>query len=134
MQDHSPSPCRLPKTALLLIAHGSRQPKANADLYHVVDELRRRATYAIVEASFLEMAEPTGEQGAARCLEQGAEEIILLPYFLSAGVHVQCDLTALCRSLATQFPHVQFRLAQPLGRHPLLLEVVAERAREAERA
>src|SRR5262249_16303823 len=55
-----PGPPR-PKTALVLIAHGSRQDEANADLYYVVEELRRRGTYPIVEASFLELAEPTGE-------------------------------------------------------------------------
>ena len=34
--------------------------------------------------------------------------------------------------LAAEFPDVAFRLAEPLGRHPLLLEVVTQRAREAE--
>jgi sirohydrochlorin ferrochelatase len=121
-----------PPTALLLIAHGSRQEAANADLYYVVDALRRRGPYPVVEASFLELAEPTGEQAGARCVEQGAERVILLPYFLSAGVHVQRDLTALCRALADRFPRVDFRLAAPLGRHPLLLDVVADRARQAD--
>ena len=121
-----------PKTALVLIAHGSRQPEANADLIHVATELRRRGTYPIVEASFLELAEPTADQAGARCVGQGAERVILVPYFLSAGVHVQRDLTEIRRRLAERFPGVDFRLAQPLGRHPLLLDIVAERAREAD--
>jgi sirohydrochlorin ferrochelatase len=121
-----------PKTALLLIAHGSRHAEANRDLYYLVDEMRRRGPYPIVEASFLELAEPTGEQAGARCVELGAERVIFLPYFLSAGVHVQRDLTRLCRNLADRFPRVDFRLAEPLGRHPLLVEVVADRARQAD--
>ena len=52
------------QTALLLIAHGSRQPEANADLHHVVEGLVRRG-HALVEASFLELAEPNIEQGGA---------------------------------------------------------------------
>jgi sirohydrochlorin ferrochelatase len=122
----------LPKTALQLIAHGSRQEEANADLYYLVTRLREQGRYGIVEASFLELAGLNIEQGGARCVEQGAEQVILLPYFLSAGVHVRRDLTEACRRLAEQFPRVRFRLAEPLGRHPLLLEVVVERAREAE--
>ena len=57
--------------------------------------------------------------------------MVLLPYFLSAGIHVRRDLTGFRDRLAGRFPDVEFRLAEPLGRHPLLLEVVAERAAEA---
>ncbi len=122
------------RTALLLIAHGSRQDEANADLHRVVGEMTRRGRYAIVEASYLELAEPTVPQGAAACVARGARRVILLPYFLSAGVHVRRDLAALREQLAAEHAGVEFRLAEPLGPHPLLLEVVAERAREAEGA
>jgi len=119
------------KIALLLIAHGSRQDEANADLHDVVGEMRQRGDYAVVEGAFLELAKPTIEEASARCIAQGAGGVILLPYFLSAGVHVRKDLTAICRKLAKNYPHVEFRLAEPLGPHPLLLEIVAQRAREA---
>jgi sirohydrochlorin ferrochelatase len=118
---------------VLLIAHGSRHTEANADLEYVAAELRRRGRYGIVVASFLELAEPGIEAGGVHCVEHGAERVILLPYFLSAGVHVRRDLTEACRRLAERFPHVQFRLAEPLGRHLGLLDVVADRATEAER-
>jgi sirohydrochlorin ferrochelatase len=120
------------RNALLLIAHGSREPEANADLHVAVAELRRRGAFAVVEAAFLELAEPDIDAGAAACVAQGAECVVLLPYFLSAGVHVRRDLTAARDRLAARHPRVGFRLAEPLGPHPLLLEVVAERAREAE--
>ncbi len=118
------------KTALLLIAHGSRQEAANADLLHVAADLRERG-WPIVVASFLELAEPGIENGGVHCVEQGAERVILVPYFLSAGVHVRRDLSEARAKLAERFPAVEFRLAEPLGRHPLLLDVVAERVREA---
>ena len=120
-------------TALLLIAHGSRHDEANADLHWLVEELRHRQHYAVVEACFLELAEPDIDQSGSRCVDQGAERVILLPWFLSAGVHVRRDLTAARQRLGERFPRVEFRLAEPLGRHPLLLEVVAERAAEADR-
>ena len=122
---------RIVKTALLLIAHGSRQEEANADLHHVAAGLRTRGR-AIVEASFLELAEPNIAEAGTRCVAQGAERVILVPYFLSAGVHVRRDLSAARAQLAERFPAVEFRLAEPLGRHPLLVDAVAERAREAE--
>jgi sirohydrochlorin ferrochelatase len=54
-----------------------------------------------------------------------------LPYFLSPGVHVVEDLTAARQKLSERFPAVRFALAEPLGRHPLLVDVVEERAGEA---
>src|SRR5919201_64873 len=123
-------PREIVKTAFLVIAHGSRQAEANADLYHVVDGLRQRG-HAVVEAAFLELAEPDIAEAGRRCVAQGAAVVVLVPYFLSAGVHVRRDLTEARAQLASRFPAVDFRLAEPLGRHPLLLEVVAERAREA---
>ncbi|HEY7156619.1 MAG TPA: CbiX/SirB N-terminal domain-containing protein [Gemmataceae bacterium] len=119
------------KTALLLIAHGSRQEEANADLHHVAAGLRARGR-EIVEASFLELAEPNIAEAGARCVAQGAERVILVPYFLSAGVHVRRDLSAARARLAERFPAIEFCLAEPLGRHPLLLDVVIERTREVE--
>ena len=120
-------------TALLLIAHGSREPEANADLHHVVEALRGRKAFALVEACFLELAEPDIDAGAARCVAHGAGRVLLVPYFLSAGVHVRRDLTQAHSRLSERFPRVEFCLADPLGRHPLLVDVVVDRAREAER-
>lgn len=120
-------------TAILLIAHGSRQAEANADLHHLVAELRRRGTYAIVEPAFLELAEPTIAEAGRRCVEAGADRVILLPYFLSSGIHVQQHLQEHAQRLSEQFPQVGFQVGEPLGPHPLLLEIVAQRAREVEK-
>jgi sirohydrochlorin ferrochelatase len=119
------------KTALLLIAHGSRQEEANADLHDIVAEMRKRGEYDVVEGAFLEMAEPTIEEAGGRCVAQGARKVVLLPYFLSAGVHVRQDLAGIREKLAETFVGIEFRLAEPLGPHPLLVEIVVERARQA---
>src|SRR4051812_20034731 len=119
------------ETALLLIAHGSREPDANDDLHYVVTAMRQQGTFAIIEASFLEFARPTIGEGGQRCIEQGAECVVMLPYFLSAGVHVLRDLASARGELATRFAGIEFRLAEPLGRHPRILEIVAARAQAA---
>ena len=118
--------------ALLLIAHGSRRPEANADLTHLAGALRDRGRYDCVQVSYLELADPTIQAGGTACVEAGADEVILLPYFLSPGVHVREDLTDARDELAAKYPGTTFKLAEHLGRHPLLLEVVEQRARDAE--
>jgi sirohydrochlorin ferrochelatase len=115
-------------TALLLIAHGSRRAEANADLEFIAGEVRSRESFAIVQVSYLELAEPTIERGGELCVEQGADTVVMLPYFLSPGVHVVEDLGTARDHLSARFPNVTFRLAEPLGRHPKLVEIVLERS------
>ena len=118
-------------TALLLIAHGSRHAAANADTIALAAELERR--YPVAVAAFLELAEPDIDAGGALCIARGATRVILLPHFLSAGVHVQRDLSAARDRLAERFPAVEFLLAEPLGVHPLLVDVLVVRADAAEK-
>lgn len=119
-------------TAVLLIAHGSRREEANRDLLALADRLRADGEHAIVEASFLELAGPDIATGAARCVASGAQRVLMVPYFLSAGAHVEEDLQRAREELAARFPQVAFRLAKALGPHPLLDELVRERARETD--
>lgn len=118
-------------TALLLIAHGSRRDEANADLEALAEALRRRGPYSLVECCYLELAQPDIEAGGGRCVAQGARRVVMVPYFLSAGVHVTNDLEEARRLLQAKHPGIEFRLAEPIGRHPLMVEIIAERAREA---
>jgi sirohydrochlorin ferrochelatase len=118
-------------TAVLLIAHGSRREEANADLVRLAEMLRYRGEYAIVEPSYLEIAEPTIPQGAATCVAAGARCVLMLPFFLSAGSHVVDDLERHRRELAAAHPGVEFRLCPPLGLHPLMLDIIRDRLGES---
>jgi sirohydrochlorin ferrochelatase len=80
-------------------------------------------------ASFLELAEPDIDGGAAECVRLGARRIIMLPHFLAPGLHVRRDLAAARDRLANQHPQVEVILAEPIGRHPLMLQILLDRAR-----
>jgi sirohydrochlorin ferrochelatase len=121
----------MPQPALLLIAHGSRRPEANADLDLLAADLRARGGYLIVQPSYLELCEPGIVAGGETCVAAGAATVVMLPYFLSPGRHVVEDLAAARDELGRRHPAVRFVLADPLGRHPLMQQVVAERAQEA---
>lgn len=115
-------------TALLLIAHGSRRPEANAELVTIAETLRARGAWCLVQPSYLELAEPCIAAGGESCVASGAEKVVMLPYFLSPGRHVVEDLAAARDSLQERFPAVSFVLAEALGRHPLILDALTERA------
>ena len=121
-------------TAILLIAHGSRQAAANDDLVQLAGRLSRTTAYPIVEPCFLELADPTIPEGGSRCVLRGAKRVLMLPYFLSAGVHLERDLRAARDELASRFPGVDFRLGISLGPHPLLDELVITRIHDLDLA
>ncbi len=116
--------------AALLIAHGSRRAEANADLYQLAERIAATGEYGIVEVGFLELTEPDILAGGRACVARGAQSVRMLPYFLSAGVHVTDDLTAARTVLAAEFGTVEFTLCPPLGLHPLMTQIVLERLRE----
>jgi len=119
-------------TAVLLIAHGSRHAAANEDLHQLVARILAKGDYPIVEAAFLELAEPDIPKAGDRCVEKGASRVLMIPYFLSEGVHLTRDLIAARNDLQKRHPSVAFHLEKPLGPDPLLDQLVEERIKQAE--
>lgn len=120
----------LGRSAVLLIAHGSRRPEANADLVRLATLLAKDPEFDIIETSYLELASPDIPAGGRECVKQGATTVRMLPYFLSAGAHVVEDLEAHRAELSREFPQVRFELCPHLGLHPLMVEIVRQRLRE----
>lgn len=115
-------------TALLVIAHGSRSEEANDDTRHLAEALRGAGPFRWVVPAFLELAEPDIDGGAAECVRLGASRIIMLPHFLAPGLHVRHDLAEARDRLARRYPGVDVLLAEPVGRHPLLVDILKDRA------
>ena len=116
-----------PTAAVLLIAHGSRHAPANDDLRRMAAAVAEGGSHPIVEPAFLELADPDIAAAGARCVGRGASRVLMIPYFLAAGVHLLRDLTAARDALTAAHPGVEFRLGPPLGPDPLLERLVAER-------
>jgi len=114
-------------TAVLLLAHGSPVPAANADLHEQVAQVRRQTGYEIVEPAFLEGASPSIPEGIDACVAQGADAVLVIPYFLLPGRHVVRDLPEFVQEAKVRHPHVQFVLGESLSGHQRLSDIVLER-------
>ena len=111
---------------LLLVAHGSRRAASNDEVRKIVDILRDRAgdRFGAVEAGFLELAEPLIPDGIECLIRQGAKEVIVLPYFLSAGRHVAQDIPAEVAPKQEQYPDIDIRIAPYLGSAEGIVELL----------
>ena len=115
------------KTAILLMAHGSRIPEANVAVHEIAGMVKKMSGYDIVEVSFREQHAPNIQKGIDACVAQGAERILLIPYFLYMGAHVLEDLPAELEEARQRYPQVDMAMGRHLGVHQKLAEIVVER-------
>ncbi|MBI1422021.1 MAG: cobalamin biosynthesis protein CbiX [Gammaproteobacteria bacterium] len=114
--------------ALLVVAHGSRRSVSNDEVRQLTNELRVAAgqEFAKVECAFLELAEPSIPDGISCCVSEGATEVVILPYFLSAGRHVAKDIPEIVASARDEHPGVTLRIAPYLGQAKALVASMLE--------
>lgn len=118
------------KTAILLMAHGSRIAEANDAVREIAALVKKMTDYDIVEVSFREQHQPGIQKGIDACVAKGAERIMLVPYFLYLGAHVLEDLPEEMAEAKGRHPGVEFVMGKHLGVHRKLAEVVVERIAE----
>ena len=118
------------KTGVVVFGHGSSVPSANAAVERVASESARAGGFALCETAFLDVA-PTLRDATIRLIAQGAQEILVVPYFLTLGIHLQRDLPRMVDELEREFPGLAMRVTPPLDGHPALHAIVVDRAREA---
>ncbi|MEK7990732.1 MAG: CbiX/SirB N-terminal domain-containing protein [Thiotrichaceae bacterium] len=104
-------------TSLLIAAHGSRRSKSNLEVQQLTQTIREKAggKYLSISHAFLELAQPSIGEGIDECVRLGAEQILLLPYFLSAGRHVQQDIPEEVAAKQAQYPQVKIHITAYLG-------------------
>ncbi|MCG0283904.1 sirohydrochlorin chelatase [Streptomyces sp. PSAA01] len=116
---------------LLIIAHGSRDPRHAA----TVDALRARVRSLRpglrVEAAFLEFNAPRVPQVLARLAAEDATEVIALPLLLTRAFHAKTDIPAVLREATARHPYLSVRQAEVLGPSPLLVDALERRLHEA---
>ena len=118
------------RTAILLMAHGSRISEANDAVREIAALVKKMTEFEIVEVSFRELRLPDIQQGVDNCVAQGAKRIMLVPYFLYLGAHVQQDLPEELAQARERHPGIEMVFGKHLGVHNKLAEVVVERIAE----
>jgi sirohydrochlorin ferrochelatase len=118
---------------IIIVDHGSRSAQSNRLLHELVIRFGERfaAHYPIVEPAHMELAEPTIGKAYERCVQRGAEDIIVCPFFLGPGKHFEIDIPRLAAEAAAQFPHTTHRIARPLGIDDLMLDLLDKRIVES---
>jgi len=117
-------------TGFIVFAHGSRIESANHAVREVVSKMAASGDHA-VEAAFLELGAPDLTAATALLIARGAQRIVIIPYFLTLGTHMQRDLPRLAQDASRAHGNIEMRITAPLDGHPALVEALLHRAAEA---
>lgn len=116
--------------AIILFAHGARDPRWATPFEAVAERLRSDRPGVAVRLAFLELMTPDLPAAAAELIAAGCRRIEVVPLFLGTGGHVRKDLPALLDALRGVHPQIGFALHPAVGDAP---EVIAAMAAAAAR-
>lgn len=127
----APDPAAQSPTVVLLVAHGSRNPRAAEEheqlCLSVTDAVADAPDPVPVRPAYLEITSPSIPEAIDQAVADGATEVRLLPHFLSSGNHVLVDLPAAVAAARERHPGVRIELRQHLGADPALVDLLAEK-------
>jgi len=116
---------------IVVFAHGSRIESANEAVRKAAAELARLGGYQHVEPAFLELGRPDLEGAVLALADRGVNTILIIPYFLTLGLHLERDLPRIAKEIANKYKGLQIQVAPPLDGHPALVQVLLDRAKNA---
>jgi sirohydrochlorin cobaltochelatase len=117
------------ETMLLVVGRGTTDPDANAELAKVARLLEEGRGFAGVEYGFISLASPGVPAALEKCRRLDARRIVVVPYFLFAGV-LPDRVVAQTQEFAAEHPEIDVRNAGLLGATTELAELVLERYTE----
>jgi sirohydrochlorin cobaltochelatase len=110
--------------ALLIVGHGSRDPRGAQEFHELVALLRARDAGLKVEGGFIEFSRPPISECVERLVGAGAREISAVPLMLLAAGHAKDDIPATLVREKMSHPEVNFHYGRALGIRPELLELM----------
>lgn len=122
---------RWSQTAVVLVGRGATDPDANAEIAKVSRLLQEGRGIGTVETCFVSLAHPSVPEGLERARRLGFRHIVVLPWFLFAGV-LPDRIVSQAHEWAGQHPDLDVRVAGLLGPTAVLASVVLERWGEIE--
>ncbi|MEU3821179.1 sirohydrochlorin chelatase [Streptomyces sp. NPDC030392] len=113
---------------LLVVAHGSRDPRHAATVHALVGAVAALRPGVRVETAFLDFNVPSVPAVLESLAADGVRDVVALPLLLNRAYHAKADIPAVLR----QAPQaLRVRQAEVLGPSPLLLRAVERRLYEA---
>ncbi|OZM74279.1 sirohydrochlorin chelatase [Amycolatopsis antarctica] len=116
---------------LVLVAHGSRDPRSAATVRALAAVVRDTAPGTDVRVAFLDLSDPPVPEVLREAHADGHREVVVVPLLLGSAYHARVDLPAIVAETTAAMPRLRVRVAEVLGADPLLEAVACDRLADA---
>lgn len=116
---------------VVLLGHGSRRAEANEEIRQISRMVADLNPGVLYETAFLSFCSPDLAEAVAKLKQAGADKIIITPVFLANGNHIALDIPEEIAGLKSDYPDIEFVLAEHIGPDPGVAEIVKERIVQA---
>lgn len=133
LEANQPAPSLPPlpmQRPVLLVGHGSRDADGRQSLLDFAEAYQSLDTSRPVVPCFLELTEPSIQQGVDRCVEQGYTDLSVLPILLFAARHNKFDVTNELDRARQRHPQVKFHYGRHFGITPGIIDLWRSRLAE----
>ena len=113
------------KQALIILAHGSRDPRWAEPFERLQQRVSQRAPAIDVRLAYLEAMKPDLPTAVADLVRDGASVIRVAPVFFGQGSHLREDLPALIGSVRIDHPGVAIACGVPAGEDEGVMDALA---------
>ena len=113
------------RKAVVLLAHGSRDPLWRLPMEAVAQRLRASHPGMPVCCAYLELEQPDLAAGAEQLIADGVDELTIVPMFLGTGKHARDDLPLMVEALRPRYPGVRIELRPAIGEDARVLDLLA---------
>ncbi len=118
---------------LLIVAHGSRREASNEEVRVLAGQVAEHLQFPAdqVKVAFLELALPSIATAFDDCFNSGADEVSVLPYFLSSGTHVVSDVPREIEAAQAAWPDKVIRVLPHIGAADTMISLIAASYRQS---
>ncbi len=110
------------RSAVLLVAHGSRDPRAEAAVRDLAAAVQALLSGVTVAVAYLDFTAPSVGAALRGLADEGYDDVVAVPLLFTPGYHVQVDLPAAIAEVRAGGTALDVTVAAPLGSAPELGE------------
>jgi sirohydrochlorin ferrochelatase len=115
------------RPALVLVAHGSRDPRSAATVSDVVTAVAAARPDLDVYPAFLDLNTPSVDRAVDAVAAAGHREAVVVPLLLGRAFHARVDLPGLLAAARSRHPFLHLVQAGVLGPDPRLVTALRDR-------
>lgn len=114
------------KTAVILLAHGTRESEASKPVHDYAKALARVSGMP-VEPCMREFIEPSLSTVVKKLVDRGFERILVIPFFLFQSEHVTRNIQEDLSEEKSKYPRLVFDVGEPIGYDEAMVEILKRR-------